>query len=253
MNVNFELTDHCNLRCRMCSQAHRQFAHGRPQGFMDWRTWRALLEGLEGMPEPVDLCPHWLGEPTVHPAFDAMVEYAFVKNTGNRLFRSFKLHTNAVLLGPERIRRLLRLAEAPHLDPATFETVHFSLDAATRQTYREVKGADRHEAATTNTARFLEIRSEWGLTWPHVHLAFVVQPENQHEVEAFVTTWSERLEAAGARWRLTGQWPSPQEDAIYLRRLNCRDQAAADALHARACHRFPALRSTPTRRPPEAF
>ena len=107
VNLNLELTDHCNIKCKMCSQSMRDEAHGVPMRFMSWETWRDSLRGLADMPDDVHLCPHWLGEPTLHPRFDRFVEYAFRANQSNRLFRSFKLHTNGVLFD-EELRRHLR-------------------------------------------------------------------------------------------------------------------------------------------------
>ena len=93
INLNLELTDHCNIKCKMCSQSMRDEAHGVPMKFMDWQTWRSALRGLEEMEDDIHLCPHWLGEPTIHPQFDRVIEYAFAINNDNRLFREFKLDT----------------------------------------------------------------------------------------------------------------------------------------------------------------
>lgn len=232
MNVNLELTDHCNIRCRMCSQSLRDEAHGAPMRFMDFDTWRAGLRGLAGLPD-VHLCPHWLGEPTLHPRFDAFVEYAFAVNAGNRLFQRFKLHTNGVILSAERARRLVRLANAPGVAPGTFEAVHFSIDALSPEAYRFVKGADHGERVVRNVERFLEVRG--AAPFPVVHLTLVVQEGNRHEAAAFVRHWSARFEALGRPFRVTGDWPPFDQDAIYLRRLNTGDQATADAWHAAAC------------------
>lgn len=232
MNVNLELTDHCNIRCRMCSQSLRDEAHGAPMTFMDFATWRRALQGLAGLPG-VSLCPHWLGEPTLHPEFDAFVEYAFQVNGGNRLFRHFKLHTNAVILPVERARRLVRLAALPGLEPDTFQAVHFSIDAYSRDAYTFVKGVDRRELVYRNVERFLEARGDQ--PWPVAHLAIVVQEGNRHEVRAFVDHWSERLTRLGRPFRRTSDWPWFDQDAIYLRRLNAGDQAAADRQHREAC------------------
>jgi molybdenum cofactor biosynthesis enzyme MoaA len=235
MNVNLELTDHCNIACRMCSQSMREQAHDAPMSFMDFPTWRRALQGLRGLPD-VSLCPHWLGEPTIHPRFDAFVEYAFAVNGGNALFRHFKVHTNAVVLPEPRARRLLRIAASKQQAPDTFQAIHFSIDAFGRDAYARVKGADRRDQVYRNVERFLEVRAEAGAVWPRAHLAIVVQDGNAHEVPAFVAHWSERLRAAGAHFRLTADWPPYDADAIYLRRLNAGDQGQADALHARACN-----------------
>ena len=234
MNVNLELTDHCNIRCVMCSQSMRDEAHGAPMTFMAFDTWRRALQGLRGLPD-VALCPHWLGEPTLHPRFDAFVEYAFAVNRDNALFRSFKLHTNAVLFSPDRAARLVRLATTPGLLPDTFQAIHFSIDAWSAPVYAAVKGVDRREIVFRNVERFLEIREALGATRPVAHLAFVVQPGNRHEARSFVDHWRARLDRVGRPWRLTADWPAFDQDAVYLRRLNSGDQPASDALHLQAC------------------
>jgi len=233
--LNLELTDHCNVCCPMCSQSHRQLAHGVAESFMPWDTWRRVLAGLENSHEEVHLCPHWLGEPTVHPDFDRMIEYAFAMNRDNRLFRTFKLHTNGVLLTPERSDKLIRLASAPHQAPDTLTTVHWSFDAASAPIYIAVKGADRYQRVADNIRAFVRARETARARWPVAHIAFVVQPENVHEAERFVETWSAVLDRTGRPWDLTADWPSQERDAIYIRPLNCADQAASDAMHARTC------------------
>jgi molybdenum cofactor biosynthesis enzyme MoaA len=232
VNVNLELTDHCNIKCRMCSQSMRDEAHDAPMTFMSFETWRRALQGLAGMPE-VSLCPHWLGEPTLHPQFDAFVEYAFAVNAGNRLFRHFKLHTNAVILSPERAARLVRLGGMPGQAPDTFEGIHFSIDAFSAASYAFVKGADRRDLVYRNVERFLRIRGT--AARPVAHLAFVVQDGNRSEVRAFVDHWTRLLTELGRPFRLTSDWPPFDRDAIYLRRLNAGDQARCDAMHAEAC------------------
>ena len=232
MNVNLELTDHCNIRCRMCSQSLRDEAHDVPMRFMDFATWRAGLQGLRGLPD-VALCPHWLGEPTLHPAFDAFVEYAFAVNRDNALFRSFKVHTNGVILGEARARRLVRLAHAPHQQEDTFLAIHFSIDAFSRDAYAYVKGADKRDLVYRNVERFLRLRG--GAPRPVAHLAIVVQDGNRAEVPAFVDHWSAILRDLGRPFRVTADWPGFERDGIYLRRLNAGDQHAADTLHAEAC------------------
>jgi molybdenum cofactor biosynthesis enzyme MoaA len=232
VNLNLELTDHCNLRCRMCSQSLRDEAHGEAHRFMAFDTWSRALDGLAGAPD-VTLCPHWLGEPTLHPDFDRFVEHAFTINAGNRLFRHFKVHTNAVILGEARARLLIDLAQRPGLAADTFLAVHFSIDAWARDTYTRVKGADRREQVFANVARFLALRG--GARRPAVHLAFVVQDGNTDDVVPFVQHWRAVMAGLGRDLLLTGEWPPMDRDALYLRRWNTADQAHADGLHAVAC------------------
>jgi uncharacterized radical SAM superfamily Fe-S cluster-containing enzyme len=235
VNLNLELTDHCNIRCPMCSQSLRTEAHGEAKSFMAWDTWRRVLASLEDSPEEIHLCPHWLGEPTIHPDFDRMVEYAFAMNRDNRLFHSFKLHTNGVAMPPARSGLMVRLASSPQQAPDTFTTIHWSFDAATPSTYRAVKGADHYQRVEDNLRAFITAREAAGSIWPVAHIAFVVQPDNAHEAERFTQLWGGVLGATGRAWDLTADWPRQDRDAIYIRPLNCADQATADALHARTC------------------
>jgi molybdenum cofactor biosynthesis enzyme MoaA len=231
ININLELTDHCNIKCTMCSQSMRDDAHGMPKKFMNWDTWRISLQGLSDIEEDVHLCPHWLGEPTIHPEFDKFVEYAFAINQGNRLFREFKLHTNGVVFSAERSKLLLRLANAPGQTEDTFRFLHFSVDAHSPPVYKQIKGADRGVQVYNNIERFLKIRDELHLTWPKVTLAYVVQPGNDHEAGDFLQHWQMRLRAPA----VTYDWPSELRDTIYFRPLNCGDQEEADKLHADTC------------------
>jgi len=235
INLNLELTDHCNIKCKMCSQSLRDEAHGVPMRFMDWETWRRGLLGLVEVEDEVHLCPHWLGAPTIHPQFDRFVEYAFAQNAGNRLFRRFKLHTNAVVFSEERARLLVRLAQRADQADDTFDFIHFSIDAFSRDAYADVKGADRRELVYRNIQRFLEIRAELGAVRPFATLAFVVQPGNAHEAHAFRDHWLQVLVGLKRRVVQSVDWPAESVDTLYLRPLNCGDQHEADALHAQVC------------------
>ena len=231
IHINLELTDHCNIRCKMCSQSMRDDAHGGPKKFMAWETWRRSLRGLADIEDDVHLCPHWLGEPTIHPQFDKFVEYAFGINLNNRLFREFKLHTNAVVFPERRSRLLLRLANAAGQKEDTFRFIHFSVDAHSPEVYADVKGSDKGLLVRKNIERFLTLRDALDLTWPRVTIAFVVQPGNAFEAQDFLDHWRPRLRDPA----LTYDWPSEIRDAIYFRPLNSGDQAASDRLHAETC------------------
>ena len=232
INLNLELTDHCNISCKMCSQSLRSEAHGVPNRFMDWDTWRQALQGLAHMKQEIALCPHWLGEPTIHPEFDRFVEYAFATNQNNRLFREFKLHTNAVVFNEKRARLLIRLANRSDMAADTFRFIHFSIDAFSAPVYEVVKGADKRDLVYKNIERFIELKHQLGAKRPHATIAFVVQPDNAHEALAFRDHWHARLLNVGIEARQTWDWPDQEADTIYFRPLNCGEQDQADLLHS---------------------
>jgi len=245
INLNLELTDHCNIKCKMCSQSMRDEAHGVPMRFMSWETWRQSLHNLQNYPEEIHLCPHWLGEPTIHPQFEQFVEYAFAINQHNSLFRKFKLHTNAVVFGAKRAKLLINLASLSHQHHDTFHFVHFSIDAHTPKTYQVVKGADHGARVYQNVLQFLHCRQQTGARYPKITLAFVIQPDNAHEAIAFRDYWVAQFAQHNLSLRQTYDWPDQESDSIYFRRLNCAQQEESDKLHAKVVYQL-GLSDSPT-------
>ncbi len=232
INLNLELTDLCNIKCRMCGQADNPKVHNlQPNSFMKWDVWKASIDALEHYTDEVSLCPHWLGEPTLHPEFDRFVRYAFEQNEGNRLFRHFKLHTNGSLLSDERIETLLECANLDTMADDTFRFVHFSVDAFTPAVYEQIKKFDYGARVYRNIVRLIEQREARGLKWPYVTNAFIVMPENQHEAGWYLDYWRTTFERLGVEWTIFYDWPDRTVDNVYYRRLHQADQAAADRLH----------------------
>lgn len=231
----------------------RDEAHGAPMTFMDWSTWVKSINDLAELKERVHLCPHWLGEPTIHPQFDRFVEYAFAQNSQNRLFYEFKLHTNGVVFSENRSRLLLHLANLNSQHESTFRFIHFSIDAIHPDTYHRVKGADRQAQVYRNIEKFLELRHALGYRYPLVTLAFVVQPENAHEADDFNQYWSRILKGYNRPIQRTTDWPSVECDAIYFRRLNCGAQAQSDQLHATIAQQLGIVQAGEPLRAAESF
>ncbi len=231
LNINLELTDLCNIKCRMCGQAWSHKVHSNPESFMKWEVWVRLLDGLKDYEEEIDLCPHWLGEPTLHPRFNEFVRHAFDQNSGNRLFRHFKLHTNGVLLDDDRIDCLIDCANRPDIASDTFRFVHFSVDAFTPAVYRQIKKFDHGATVFRNVSRFLERRTERGALYPFATIAFIVMPENVHEAGWFLEFWRNRFQRLNLDFRVVYDWPQEEKDTLYFRRLHQEDQATANDLH----------------------
>lgn len=232
MNLNLELTDLCNVKCNFCGQAETPKVHGyQANKFMSWETWTASIDGLADFEEDIALCPHWLGEPTLHPEFGRFLRYAFDNNAGNRLFRHFKLHTNGTLLDDERIDTILDCANRDDMADDTFGFVHFSVDAYTPGVYHLLKKVDVGAKVYRNIVRLIERREQRGLHRPYVTNAFIVTPENRHEAGWFLDYWRRVFDRQGLPFELSYDWPQRWVDTLYFRRLHQKDQAAADRMH----------------------
>ncbi|MCA8969614.1 MAG: radical SAM protein [Planctomycetes bacterium] len=121
---------------------------------------------------------HGIGEPLAHPQiFDS------VKHTGPGT--EVVLVSNALLLTDTRINKILDNRVA---------SIDFSLDAATQETFRKIRGNDLN-AAIRGIERLREARDERGLDRPHICLNMCLMRENVREAPAFVEL-AHRLGAA---------------------------------------------------------
>jgi MoaA/NifB/PqqE/SkfB family radical SAM enzyme len=109
------------------------------------------------------------GEPLMYPWIDQVLELLAQHEI------AVTMNTNATLLREKVLDRLLAL-HALHLK--------CSLDAATRETYRRIRGSDLFERVSANVRGFAERAREL----PHMHFipVFVVMRENLDEVLPFV-------------------------------------------------------------------
>lgn len=120
--LNLEITNRCNLRCVMCfSQVLERIEDQRD---MDMGTVLAFLPYIENT-RRLEL--NGGGEALVSKNFWAALE--IIPST----IPDFELKTNAVILKPRAIERLMS-------SPVTH--VNISLDAATAETHEKIRGAD---------------------------------------------------------------------------------------------------------------
>ena len=166
------------------------------------------------------LIPFWLGEPLLHPAFGTMYQACLRAGVEAGTFGRLELHTNATHLGRDRVRVALNSAPLP-------QTWHFSLDAATAETYRQVKGRDQFAVVETNLLTFLDEQARTGARWPRPVFQFIVGENNAHEAAAFAARWEAACRSRGIPVRTAAQDVPPGSDAIvYFRQLDAPDAAA---------------------------
>jgi MoaA/NifB/PqqE/SkfB family radical SAM enzyme len=121
--VVWNITRRCNLKCVHCYSDSTSAVY---PGELDWDQCKAVVDDLADFKVPALLLSG--GEPTIHPHFFELAEYATGK--GLRL----TLSTNGTLLDPERAARVKDIG---------FSYVGISLDGigATHDHFRGVQGA----------------------------------------------------------------------------------------------------------------
>jgi len=163
-----EATATCNLRCPMCPTTM-----GLPRD--PYRTDMldlSLLPKLEAvLPNVVRCFLSGGGEPLLHPRFFDILA-ALKKHDVEVLF-----NCNATLLDEDRARRLIQ---------GGADTISFSIDGATKETYEQVRIGANFERVTKNVRRLAEIKKELGSGRPCMNMQFTLLDINAHEARAAV-------------------------------------------------------------------
>ncbi len=128
-NSNFtlqiETTNACNYNCLMCARTENPPSK---RSLLSLSSFKKLLRQLKNMRINI-FAGHNLGEPLLTPRYIEMLE-CFDKTFKNKLF---VFNTNGSLLTEKFTKRFLKLKNN------RFQ-INFSIDAATKPTYKKVHG-----------------------------------------------------------------------------------------------------------------
>ena len=155
INVHLELSNKCNLRCRMCPQNFMK----RERKFMPFKLVKHVAENN---PEVRRYGLSNWGEPLLHPDLISIVRYL------KGLNKLVGLSTNAVLLDSIMARNLQSL-----------DWINFSVDAVGRD-YERIRGVS-YDLVKANILDFIQ-------TYPEVHssVTVTVSKFNEKIVDAVV-------------------------------------------------------------------
>jgi radical SAM protein with 4Fe4S-binding SPASM domain len=223
-----ETTNTCSLACVHCAVSEPGHPHHARTGFLPLALAEKLFVDLASAGARFDtLIPFWLGEPLVHPEFGAFYQLALRAAAEHGTFGAIEVHTNATHLTAERVRIALNASAVP-------QTWHLTLDAATRGTYRAIKGVDRFDAVCRNVDGFLAAKAARAARWPRVVLQFIVSDRNAAEVPGFRAHWEARCRALGLAVRASAQEvPAGDDVVLFFRQLDCptlSEQAAQNGV-----------------------
>jgi len=158
--VQWDLTNRCNMDCVHCFYHIFELSDWNPKAEMPTNlVYRTLDELKELDVKAIE----WTGGGSIecHPDYKEILRYSKKLGFENALV------TNSTLLDEEALR-IIR----------DFSWVRFSIDAATRETYRKVHRVDLFDKAVVNVKRLLDVRSERNV----VGYSFIVSPANYTEI-----------------------------------------------------------------------
>ena len=124
--VDIELTNCCNMRCKMCPTGCG--TTNRTSGYMDTRMIERILDELSQYKTPIRLI-RW-GEPLMHPAIYDIIRRA------KELDIAVHLNTNGLMLSPSIAKMLISTG---------VDSIKVSIQGYDRQSYAVVRGLDHFQ------------------------------------------------------------------------------------------------------------
>ncbi len=142
--LQIELTSRCNYRCIFCYQSDTSFSSNSSNymGFMDLDLFKTIIDEIEGYVPYITFASR--GEPTLHPNFSEMLNYA------NGKFLDIKINTNASLLNQQKIKAILD----------NCDTIVFSIDTPNESEYPNIRVNGDLKRVINNIKLFNKIRKD---------------------------------------------------------------------------------------------
>ena len=173
--ITVELTNHCNLSCRMCPRKNMR----GERGYMPLPLYKKIIDEMSRH-LPVALVPFFRGESLLHPDFLQMLSYAKDRGVG-----PIQLTTNGKLLNSEIIKYLVDL---------NLDFISTSLDSVNPKIYEEVRGGADLQKVMNSIEDLLVYREQKGNNLPEIQVSMVKTCETESELQAFVAHWQRRVD-----------------------------------------------------------
>jgi MoaA/NifB/PqqE/SkfB family radical SAM enzyme len=197
-SLYLETTNRCDSKCQTCIRTFRSL---EPPADLSLAQVKSIAEQFPVL-ERVVL--HGIGEPLLNREIFEIVAY-------------LKSRAATVLFNSDAIS--LTLPRALKLIDSGLDEYRVSMDAATPETYRRVRGVDQFDRVVANVRRLVELEQERSRSAPRVSLWFTAARINLPELPAFV--------------RLAASLGVPE---VYVQRLVFNElglATAENALHGR--------------------
>ncbi|MFH1456767.1 MAG: radical SAM protein [Patescibacteria group bacterium] len=175
-NIYLETTNACNAKCYSCPRVKMN----RPIGIMHWDIFEKIINSLKPY-HGLYFTLHIDGEPLLDPDLFKRIKY-IKKNLKNP-----KIHfnTNVVLMNEEKIKNIL---------DSGLDSITFSVDGTTKETYEKVKTGLKFEEAITAVTNFFKIKKETKSKKPLTIMQMVTCDDNKHQVEDFKKQWKNKAD-----------------------------------------------------------
>ncbi len=168
--ISISTTDLCNLACSFCYR-HSPLFQPLQRKPMRLELFSALIAEMNDI--GVDSFEITGGEGLIHPQIEEILNVAKQSTAQDRF-----LATNGLLLQGDLLDKALDV----------FTRVSISIDAASENVYRSIRGGD-YDQVLRNIDAFIERKEKRKITKPIFRVTFIVMNENRHELQNFIEKW----------------------------------------------------------------
>ena len=170
LSLDIEVAAVCDLACPFC---YRQAIATPDKTMTEELFYRVMDQGATlGVPS---VKFNWRGEPLLHPALPAFVDYAKQKGVLETI-----INTDAVTLTAEKSEALI---------DAGLDLIVYSFDGGTKATYEKMRPGrfktNHFEDVYANIRRFAEIRARKSARFPRTKIQMVLTADTFGEQEQF--------------------------------------------------------------------
>jgi len=193
-SIILEPTNACNMRCITC---RKKSIRPENTGFMDIYSAIDLLKEIGGYLNSILL--NGFGEPLLHPQFCDFI--SFLHANLPRVKVNF--FTNGILLSDKIIESII--------SNEVYEVI-ISLDSATEETYRRIRGDD-FSLLLQSIRKLNDAKRRSGKGFPLVKAGFTIVKENKDEIESFFKLLRSLdiepglIELVNTKWGYSGKAP----------------------------------------------
>lgn len=163
--VYLEVTNRCNLLCTTCPRTYEEL---EPPADMSFDLFTSIVDQLPRLARAV---LHGVGEPMLVKELPRMVDYLKRRNV------YVLFNTNGTVLNERSGRALIA---------AGLDELRVSLDAATRESFKAIRGRDYFGRIVHNVSAFRALQEREGRSTPRVSVWITCLKETIRELPEFV-------------------------------------------------------------------
>lgn len=173
IRFNIEPTNYCNLSCSMCPRELN-----RPFGYMDVSLFQKIIDESILYEKRLIITVNKDGEPLLHPELPKMIKYAKDKKAAHKI----NFYTNGILLSETKSLELIN---------SGLDTIHISIDAFSKGTYKKIKNIQKLEVVEENVKRLVGLKKKLRSKAPLVIVKIIHTPDTQSEIKPFINKWKD--------------------------------------------------------------